>query len=262
MEFPRASDVSPRLERLAHTGSTNDDMVRRATGADASGWPHLSVVVTTDQRSGRGRLGRSWVAPAGSSLAASVLLRIDAVPLESWGWIPLLAGAAMTRAIAAALGDPSRAALKWPNDVLIDDRKVCGILCELLPQQAAVVVGSGVNVSLGAEDLPTDSSTSLTLAGARGADPDRLLAAYLIELVALVERFTAASGDAASSRLRDEVQRLCSTVGRSVRVHLPGGGELRGTAVGLDEFGRLRIESASDAVLTAVAAGDVTHLRY
>ena len=292
MNFLRARAVSPRLEELPHTGSTNDDLVQRASGADAAGWPHLSVIVTTDQRSGRGRQGRIWVAPAGTSLAASVLLRLEGVPQERWGWIPLLAGAAMTRAVAGLLGSavskavvsaavdsaasesaaaesaatdtvtPIRDAvtLKWPNDVLIDGHKVCGILCEMLT--TAVVVGSGVNVSLGADELPTATSTSLVLAGAPDADADALLAAYLTELAALVDRFVASAGDAVGAGLRDEVQRLCGTVGRDVRVELPGGGELIGTAVGIDEQGRVRIKSASDAAITAVAAGDVTHLRY
>ncbi|WP_108249837.1 biotin--[acetyl-CoA-carboxylase] ligase [Planctomonas deserti] len=263
MPFPRAAAVSPRLEHLEHTGSTNDDLVARATGTDAASWPSLSVVVTTDQRSGRGRLGRSWVAPAGSSLAASVLLRIEGVPVERWGWVPLLAGAAMTRAVRAALATVPEPApevtLKWPNDVLIDGAKVCGILCELLP--AAVVVGSGVNVSLGDEDLPTLTSTSLALAGVAEPDADALLADYLTELSRLIDRFTASAGDAEASGLRAEVQGLCGTIGTDVRVHLPDGSLLEGRATGLDGLGRIVVRSAADSSTTAIAAGDVTHLR-
>jgi BirA family biotin operon repressor/biotin-[acetyl-CoA-carboxylase] ligase len=263
MPFPRASAVSARLEHLEHTGSTNDDLVARATGPDAASWPSLSVVVTTDQRSGRGRLGRTWVAPAGGSLAASVLLRLDDVPVERWGWVPLLAGAAMTRAVRSALAavpEPSPVVtLKWPNDVLVDGAKVSGILCELLPD--AVVVGSGVNVSLGDEDLPTLTSTSLALAGVPEPDADALLAAYLTELARLVARFSAVGGDAEAAGIRAEVQELCGTVGTDVRVHLPNGGTLEGRATGLDGLGRILIRSARDSVPTAIAAGDVTHLR-
>jgi len=263
MPFRRAAAVSPRLEYLEHTGSTNDDLVARATGPDADAWPSLSVVVTMDQRSGRGRLGRTWVAPAGGSLAASVLLRIDGVPVERWGWIPLLAGAAMTRAIRSALApvpDPAPVAtLKWPNDVLVDGAKVSGILCELLP--GAVVVGSGVNVSLGDEDLPTPTSTSLALAGVARPDADALLTAYLAELDALVRRFTDAAGDADAAGIRAEVESLCGTIGTDVRVQLPGGATLQGRATGLDDIGRIRIRSAPDSPVTAIAAGDVTHLR-
>jgi BirA family biotin operon repressor/biotin-[acetyl-CoA-carboxylase] ligase len=266
MTFARAAAASARLDHLPHTGSTNDDLVQRAAGPNSADWPHLSVVVTTDQRAGRGRSGRVWVAPAGSSLAASVLLRIDAVPLDRWGWVPLLAGTAMARAVRAALGAPtdaeSRVSLKWPNDVLIDGKKVCGILCELIPAQSAVVVGSGVNVTLDSVDLPTDTSTSLLVAGATDPDADTLLAAYLAELAALVSVFVRAHGDAVSSGLHDAVVSECGTVGRRVRVELPGGDELRGTATDIDELGRVCIESTSDGRITAVAAGDVTHLRY
>jgi BirA family transcriptional regulator, biotin operon repressor / biotin---[acetyl-CoA-carboxylase] ligase len=264
MTFPRAAAVSPRLEYLEHTGSTNDDLVARATGPDAASWPSLSVVVTTDQRTGRGRLGRSWVAPAGDSLAASVLLRIEGVPVERWAWVPLLAGAAMTRAVRSALESVPEPVpevmLKWPNDVLIDGAKVSGILCELLP--AAVVVGSGVNVSLGDEDLPTLTSTSLALAGVADPDADALLAAYLTELANLVGRFSAAAGDAEAAGIRDEVQQLCGTIGTDVRVHLPDGTFLEGRATGIDGLGRIVVRSATASVPTAIAAGDVTHLRY
>jgi BirA family biotin operon repressor/biotin-[acetyl-CoA-carboxylase] ligase len=263
MPFPLATAVSPRLEYLERTGSTNDDLVARATGPDAGSWPSLSVVVTTDQRSGRGRLGRTWVAPAGGSLAASVLLRIEGVPVERWGWVPLLAGAAMTRAVRSALGSvagPSPSAtLKWPNDVLIDGAKVSGILCELLP--GSVVVGSGVNVSLGDEDLPTLTSTSLAIAGVAEPDADALLAAYLTELAGLVDRFSSAAGDAEASGIRAEVQGLCGTIGTDVRVQLPDGSALEGRATGLDPLGRIVVRSASDSATTAIAAGDVTHLR-
>ncbi|WP_150306955.1 biotin--[acetyl-CoA-carboxylase] ligase [Planctomonas psychrotolerans] len=265
MEFPRSSAVSARLEHVPFTGSTNDDLVRRVSGADASTWPHLSVVVTRDQRAGRGRAGRVWTAPAGSSLAASVLLRIDGIPQGSWGWFPLLAGTAMARAVRAALPAGvagSDVTLKWPNDVLIDGRKVCGILCELLASPSAVVVGSGVNVTLTADDLPTDTSTSLLLAGAEAPDADALLADYLAELDTLATAFASARGDAVVSGVRDAVVAECGTLGRRVRVELPGGNELRGTAVDIDEVGRVRIRSGPDGRTTAVAAGDVTHLRY
>jgi BirA family biotin operon repressor/biotin-[acetyl-CoA-carboxylase] ligase len=263
MPFPLASAASPRLEYLENTGSTNDDLVARATGPDRASWPSLSVVVTTDQRSGRGRLGRTWVAPAGGSLAASVLLRLEGVPVERWGWIPLLAGAAMTRAVRSALAAVPEPApvvtLKWPNDVLIDGAKVSGILCELLPD--TVVVGSGVNVSLSDEDLPTLTSTSLSIAGVAEPDADALLAAYLTELGRLVTRFSSAGGDAEAAGIRAEVQELCGTVGTDVRVQLPNGESLEGRATGLDALGRIVIRSTADSAPTAIAAGDVTHLR-
>ena len=154
--------------------------------------------------------------------------------------------------------------LKWPNDVLIDGRKVSGILCELLPAQSAVVVGSGVNVTVAVADLPTDTATSLLVAGAPTPDADALLADYLTELDSLVSALIAGGTESGAGvpEIQAAVVAECDTIGRRVRVELPGGAELRGTAVGIDELGRIRIESGPDGRITAVAAGDVTHLRY
>ncbi len=98
MTYPRASRVASRLVAVPATGSTNRDLVE-AVAADGAAWPHLSVLLTTDQRSGRGRLDRVWTAPAGTALAVSVVVRAP-LPPAARGWIPLVAGAAMTRAVA------------------------------------------------------------------------------------------------------------------------------------------------------------------
>ena len=113
-------------------------------------WPHLSLLLTRDQRSGRGRLDRSWTAAAGTAVAVSVAVGVAEVPMASRGWIPLLAGAAMTRAVQAQLrGTEHTAGLKWPNDVLLDGGKVCGILAETVPADPdIVVVGAGVNTTM------------------------------------------------------------------------------------------------------------------
>ncbi len=187
-----------------------------------------------------------------------MLLRPEGLAPEALGWFPLLAGVAMSRALA---GFTSReVAVKWPNDVLIDEAKVCGILSELLPGMDGVIVGAGVNLTLEHDELPTPTSTSLALAGATDVDPDAVLAAYLTQLSVLYREFVAAGGDPVRSALRDEVVEACHTIGRSVRVELPGGDVLLGTATSIDESGRLIVDS--DDGPTAVAAGDVTHLRY
>jgi BirA family biotin operon repressor/biotin-[acetyl-CoA-carboxylase] ligase len=273
MEFPLSRAVAGRFEYLEETGSTNDVLVAHATGADASGWPDLSVVVTDNQTRGRGRLGRTWLAPTGKSLAISVLLR-PAVPVDQFGWFPLLAGAAMTLAVRDVVAESSAPAepaddeqprhevtLKWPNDVLVDGYKVSGILCELLPG-GGVVIGAGLNVSLDEHDLPTLTSTSLLLVTGTSPDPDAVLAGYLTRLRELYDRFVSAAGDPVASGLHDRVVALCGTLGAAVRVELPGGTDLVGTAVRLDEDGRLVVRDQADNELLAVAAGDVTHLRY
>ena len=254
MELRRSRTVVPVIELVPEAASTNDVLVGRAAEL-----PDLAVVVTENQTGGRGRLGRVWVSPPGRSLAISVLVKPEGLPLESFGWFPLLAGLAMCRAVSGFV--PGDVSVKWPNDVLIDGAKVSGILTELLPDRSGIVIGAGLNVALTAEELPTDTSTSLALAGA-GDEPDRdaVLASYLIQLTTLYREFLTAGGDPLASALRNEVLEACHTVGRPVRVELPGAEPLLGTAVGIDETGRLLV--SSDAGVTAVAAGDVTHLRY
>jgi BirA family biotin operon repressor/biotin-[acetyl-CoA-carboxylase] ligase len=220
------------------------------------------VLITDDQTAGRGRLDRQWSAPAGTSLAISVLLRPDelpgSLPVGAFGWLPLIAGVAMKRAVTAA--GARGAELKWPNDVLIEGRKVCGILAELLPDASAVVVGSGLNLTIGADELPVETATSLQLAGVATPDPDAILAAYLDELRVLTYELANAQGNADGSGIRSLIERECATVGRDVRIELPGGRIERARATGLDEGGRLMV--ITDAGPAAVAAGDVTHLRY
>jgi BirA family biotin operon repressor/biotin-[acetyl-CoA-carboxylase] ligase len=252
VELPRAAALASRLEWLEEAGSTNTELVARA----AAGWPDRSVLVTDRQTAGRGRLGRSWTAPPGTSLAVSVLLR-PAVPRERYGWLSLLAGAAMAEALRS-LG--AAADLKWPNDVLIGGRKVCGILAEALPDGGAVL-GAGLNHRIPAEALPVPTATSLEVEGLP-TDPDVLLAAYLERLWSLLDPFEAAGGDPDRGGLRGAVERASRTIGGRVRVHLPDGTAVTGTATGLDADGRLVVAPERDATPFAVAAGDVTHLRY
>jgi BirA family biotin operon repressor/biotin-[acetyl-CoA-carboxylase] ligase len=152
--------------------------------------------------------------------------------------------------------------LKWPNDVLIDGYKVSGILSELLPDASGLCIGAGLNLALDEHDLPTLTSTSLLLVTGSTPDADAVLAAYLTELQSLTLAFLAAGADPVISGLHARVADLCGTLGSSVRVELPGGQDLVGTAVGLDPDGRLIVEDQETGELQAVAAGDVTHLRY
>jgi len=257
MSFERTHAVGVPLTVLPHTGSTNADLLARA--ADAA---HLTTIATLDQRSGRGRLDRAWVAPAGQALAVSVLVRADLDPVAR-GWLPLAAGTAMRDAIAAVLPDPDAVGVKWPNDVLVgpDGRKVCGILAQVAAD-GSVVVGAGVNLTVPAPALPTATSTSLAVAGAHGdadALADAVLAGFWVgfrEAVAALAR----SGAAARS-VRQAVRTACATIGREVRLDLPDGSTVVGEAVGIDDEARLQFRNGTGAV-TAISVGDVTHLRY
>lgn len=261
-----------RLEVLEAVGSTNAALAERAAGGPdgEEAWPHLSVLTADHQSAGRGRLGRTWSAPPRSSLAVSVLLRPgDAgVPAQRWSWLPLLAGLSVVSTLRRTARVPAE--VKWPNDVLVGDRKVAGVLAEVVP--GGVVVGVGLNVTLTAAELPVPTATSLALLGAASTDRDVLVRALLRTLADDVGRWTAAGGSAAASGLAARVREVCGTLGREVSVELPGGGALTGTAEGLDDDGRLLVRrppvpghaggaGGGAGELVPVDAGDVVHLR-
>ncbi len=257
MHLPLSSAVAPGLELLPEVGSTNAELARRAS---AESLADFTVIATTNQTAGKGRLGREWIAPPGTTFAVSVLLAPGESQLERLGWLPLLAGLAMTRAVASLVTGHT-VALKWPNDVQIDGLKVSGLLAEFVPSARAVVIGAGLNLTMTRDQLPTETSTSLTLNGVDEAGlVDVALSSYLAELKALYATYTASGLDASASGLHAAVSSACSTIGQRVRVKLPGGDDLHGTAEGLDELGRLLVRT--DARLEAVAAGDVTHVRF
>ncbi|MFJ6936951.1 biotin--[acetyl-CoA-carboxylase] ligase [Streptomyces sp. NPDC101132] len=246
------------LEVVESTGSTNSDLAGRAEGL-----PEGAVLVAEEQTAGRGRLDRSWTAPARSGLFFSVLLKPEGVPSGQWGWLTLLAGVATATAVSRTAGVDT--ALKWPNDLLVtvegEERKTGGILAERVAgDPGGVVIGIGLNVTLGAGELPVPTAGSLALAKAAVTDRDPVLRAVLRSIEDWYGRWRAADGDAARSGLLEAYTAGCATLGREVRAELPGGRSLTGTAEALDEDGRLVLRTA-EGTREAVGAGDVVHLR-
>ncbi|MGW1772847.1 biotin--[acetyl-CoA-carboxylase] ligase [Streptomyces sp. NPDC002104] len=244
------------VEVVDSTGSTNSDLAARAAKL-----PEGAVLVAEEQTAGRGRLDRSWVAPARSGLFFSVLLKPGpAVPQERWGWLTLLAGVATATGLSRAAGVDT--ALKWPNDLLItvdgEERKAGGILAERVGD--GVVLGIGLNVTLTDAELPVDTAGSLLLAKATVTDRDPLLKAVLRSLEQWYGNWRAAGGDPAASGLQETYAAGCATLGKHVRADLPGGRTLTGTAEAVDTDGRLVVRTAEDKH-EAVGAGDVVHLR-
>jgi BirA family biotin operon repressor/biotin-[acetyl-CoA-carboxylase] ligase len=216
----------PRLH-LRTTTSTND----RATALAVEGAPHGTLVTAGEQHAGRGRQGRTWSAPAGQALLLSLVLRDP----------PALLPLAAALAVAEVAGPAAR--IKWPNDVLIDDRKVAGILAEGRPREGWAVLGIGVNVALRVEDLPGELHATAATLGLTPAD----LEPTLERLLAALERALALD-DAAlleAYRARDAL--------RGQAVAWAGG---RGTAAGVDGAGRLVVE-LPDGGRTALSAGEV-----
>ncbi len=266
-----ASGLWSDVTVVAETGSTNEDLIAAAREGAAEG----KVLVAERQTNGRGRLGRSWQTEPGAALTFSVLLRPAGVPRPARGWLPLLAGVAVTAGIRAQTGlDVS---LKWPNDVLggppaqgpalrgspAEPAPPPGKLAGILAEQTgdAIVVGTGLNVAASPDDLPDATATSLAELGASGIDREELLAAILRELEHWYRRWAGGDspGDAVASGLRAEYLRSCATIGRQVRVELPGGAVVSGRACDIDGAGRLLV--ATDDAVEPVSAGDVVHVR-
>ncbi|HTX25406.1 MAG TPA: biotin--[acetyl-CoA-carboxylase] ligase [Streptosporangiaceae bacterium] len=247
------------IEVVGVTGSTNADLLARA----ADGAPEGVVLAAEEQSAGRGRMGRAWVSPPCAALTFSVLLRPLPVPPARRGWITLLAGVAAASAVRAVTAVGAR--LKWPNDVLVGDAKLAGILAEAAAD--AVVVGIGVNVSTEPDELPPPgpgpagplAATSLVAEGWASPDRDLLLAAVLGELEHWYLAWRRAGGDPGRCGLAEQYARLCATPGRLVRVELPGGQLIEGVAAGIDPAGRLLVRVADGEL--PVAAGDVVHVR-
>lgn len=238
---------------LATVDSTNTYLLAEARRGAAEGL----VVVADHQTAGRGRLGRRWMAPPGTCLLASVLLRpvLDPEHLHLCTAVVALAMADACAEVAGVAPD-----LKWPNDLLIDEHKVAGVLGESdpgapggPPGSVAVVVGVGCNVAW--PGPPGTGGTSLEAAAGRPVDRTALLGSLL---AALRDRAPSLGTDAGRSDLVRELRRRCVTLGTVVRVE-SARGVLVGTAVDLTDGGHLVVDSGAGR--EEVAAGDVVHVR-
>lgn len=257
------------IDFVEKTGSTNTDLMQATNVADGT------VLLADEQLSGKGRLGRTWTAPAGSQVILSVLLLPES--LEHLGTLPLAAGLAVTDSIEGTV-------LKWPNDVHIDGNKLCGILAEAGPvgqafkaapkteltkvevgkaevnkaevnkavggaaPSARVVVGMGINVTLSREDLPIEKATSLALEG-RDTDRTELAITVLKNLRRRIVQW-----ENQDPQLLRDYRAVCSSLGQEVRLETPSG-DVTGHVDEIGEDGRIMVAGEY------YSAGDVTHLR-
>ena len=246
------------VRRVAETGSTNTDLLELAR----AGGPEGIVLVADHQTAGRGRLGRSWQAPPGSSLLVSVLLR-PGLPPERTHLVTVAAGLAAADAVEEVAR--SRPGLKWPNDLVVEaqgrSRKLAGLLSEAVVVGAdvtAVVVGMGMNVRW-PEPLPADleaTATTATRVAGRPVDVPEVLEAYLRALERRYDALLGAGGVAVTAAAHRDA---CVTLGQPVAVQL-GDGALEGVAVDVDEDGHLVVDLDGGG-RRSVAVGDVVHLR-
>jgi biotin-[acetyl-CoA-carboxylase] ligase BirA-like protein len=246
----RDSGLWRSLEVVDEIGSTNAELAAAATRHAPEG----TVLVAEHQAAGRGRLDRVWTSPPRAGLTVSFLLRPD-VPAARKGWLPLLTGVALAESVAQVTGVlPS---LKWPNDLLAGDgRKLAGILGET--SGTAVIVGTGLNVSTTAAELP-DTGTSLARVTGGTVDRGTVLLAFLRALERRYRSWVEALGDPVSSGLAQDYLAWSSTVGSTVAVDLPDGSVLDGVAQAVDWDGRLVVATAGGTV--ELASGDVRHVR-
>ncbi|MGO4255807.1 biotin--[acetyl-CoA-carboxylase] ligase [Marmoricola sp. RAF53] len=221
-----------------------------STNAVAAENPVAGTIVVADhQTAGRGRLDRSWETPPGTALTFSAVVdpRLDDA---DWPLLPLAVALAVAEGVRRATGVD--VALKWPNDLLLDDLKVAGILLERVQPAGGrplAVVGIGINVGMAAHELPVPTATSLALAG---ADVDRTAVFGAVAQALGAELAELSAGPAA---VLDRYRAACSTVGRTVRVDLPDGTSFTGAAEAVDDRGRLVVDGR------VVGAGDVVHVR-
>ena len=241
-----------RLDVVETTGSTNADLLtRHSAGEDIDG----AVLIAEHQSAGRGRNGRAWSTPPRSQIALSVGIAARDVPTTAWGWVPLLTGVAVVDAVRATTGVDAN--LKWPNDILVGEGKLAGILAEVAAPDPVIVVGLGLNVTLTAEEAPDPRATSLLMLGSTMLDRSALLGAVLAELTARIDRWRSAGGP--DTTLVADYRRRSVTLGTRVRALLPGDREIIGVATDLDVSGQLSIDTGAQTV--TVSAGDITHLR-
>lgn len=239
-----------RVDYQDSTGSTNSDLLAAAQ----NNAPNWTVATAEIQTSGRGRQGRTWTAPKSSQALFSMLFYPEAEKFDRLGTIPMISGLAVLDTLKQF--NVVDAGLKWPNDVLLNQKKLAGILVEAegLDSQPAVVIGIGVNIDLDQEELPVDSATSLSLAG-YAVDRTEFLIRTLKNLHTRITQWSA--GD--TSWLA-EYRQASSTLDEDVRVLLPGGREYQGLAVGIADRGELMVREDTGNLLT-LNAGEVTHLR-
>lgn len=239
------SKITPywRVSVVELTGSTQNDLLQLVESNNALDG---QVIVTEYQSSGRGRLDRTFEAPAQSALLFSFYIKPRKQRTE-WGFIPLIAGLSLLRAITT-IDTAMNVSLKWPNDLIINEKKCAGIIAQTTTE--GIVLGIGLNVSMTLEELPVLNATSLVIEGSTITDRNFLLSHILNTFAELFEAWEE------GSELLNEYANASSTIGKVVRIDLPGGENIEATVARISHLGELVLDDGRH-----VSAGDVIHLR-
>lgn len=241
MELPKARAVLPQLRFVETTDSTNLSLQR-----EHAGLADFSALAAAEQTAGLGRAGRSWVAEPGASISLSVLLRPNVPELLS---LITLLMASSARTAIAELYPKLSLTIKWPNDLLIGDRKLAGILASVNPDQSVVV---GIGINLAKQSAP---ATAVALSEFVSTDFDSVLAAVVGKLQ---ENWQKLQSGSTSGWLIEDVRANCSTLGAEVRAELVTGESIVGRAQDITADGRLIVQAEREHVLSAA---DVFHIR-
>lgn len=241
MDLPLARAVVPNLEFVDSIDSTNLALARKyELLAD------FYVLVSAEQTAGQGRAGRSWVSEKGSSISLSVLLR--PVHQQNSSLVTLLIAVSAHQALHKLFPELALS-IKWPNDLLIGERKLAGILASLNPDQSIV---AGIGINLADQRAPENA---IALAELVDTDFDSTLSAVLAQLKSNWNLWQNSSN---TSWLIDYLKTHCSTIGSAIRAELVTGESIVGTAIDIESDGRLRVMADREHLL---AAADVWHLR-
>jgi BirA family biotin operon repressor/biotin-[acetyl-CoA-carboxylase] ligase len=239
-----------RVNVVESTGSTQVDLVKNVRDGVAT---HGDVLVTEFQSKGRGRLDRTFITPPQSALLFSFYVEPKNNG-DRWGWLPLLAGQSVVHAVSRVfdLREDDNLKLKWPNDILLNDRKVAGLLTELIqtPVTTGVVIGIGINVHTPQEELPVVSATSFALQGYSECDRNALLVQILTSFSEYLDRW-----ERDDPSLRDEYLRMSATLGRKVEIEMPGSTKVVSVVASIDASGALVLEDGR-----LIMVGDVVHV--
>lgn len=247
-----------RIELFDSLSSTNREAAQLAQ-ADVE---HGTVVAADGQTAGRGRLSRTWFSPPGANLYCSIILRAARPPerLTEWlSWLPLVSALATAEAIEQV--SSIHVSVKWPNDLLISERKVGGILCESgtgIRSDPFQIIGIGINVNVDHDDWPTelrDSATSIWQERKLVVDRNRLLAQVLLELEECLDELVVHG----TNRIAMAYHQRCSTIGHTVRATLGNGEIVVGLAEGISQDGSLRVRP--QAPQPGSGTPEVVHLR-
>ena len=224
--------------------------------------PHGTAVIAEHQTAGRGRLNRTWFSPPGLNLYTSIILN-PPPHFERISWIPLIAGLAITDSIYLQTSLP--VSLKWPNDLLCDDKKIGGILCEGIShgnKEQVVVVGIGINVHMRKEDFPLNlqqASTSLAMVSQATVNRNILLASFLNAF----EHWYDLLLKGPITHIHHTYMARCETIGRKVLIQLTNQEEFVAIGHTIGEDGSLHVclkDTPSEGI-RVIHSGDVTHLR-